>query len=501
MSVWVGLGGVAGHACAAVASRDEVLGVCEQERVTRVRAAGFNRSGLPDEAIDEILRRVGRQRTDVARVALAENVARGSRLGQEEPLHYDHHFAHACTAFLTSPHESATILVCDDEPPHTSVWSGDGSSVARVEWEWRGPGFADLYSECAEAFGFSGPGREQRLEALARFDSLGRDQRVTSLFGLEADRLRLAPGWRAELASWTGTGALRPQVSVLASAIQGHIDELLIEFLRAVRRRTSDTRCLCVGGSLFENSHFNSTIRTSGVFDEVFVPVNPGNAGLAVGTSLLASGPRRERVTPFLGPSYTAEEIKTTFDNCKLTYESTSGGESVDVAVDALRKGQLVAWVEGPMEWGPRALGARSILANPFAPYVLENLNRFLKQREAWRGYALSALDSAVTEHFHGPSASPFMECDYVPRDPRRFERILPAPRSALRVQTVESHAPPLFRTLIEKFGSVTGVPVVVNTSFNGFHEPIVCSPRDAVRVFFGTGIDLLVFEGFLIRK
>jgi carbamoyltransferase len=175
--------------------------------------------------------------------------------------------------------------------------------------------------------------------------------------------------------------------------------------------------------------------------------------------------------------------------------------DTTAVAVDALRRGQLVGWFDGPMEWGPRALGGRSIVASPFAPYVLENLNRFLKHRDPWRGYALSGLQEAVAREFAGPRGAPFMESDYVPIDRDRFRHVLPGPNAAIRIHTVGPEAPRRFASLLAAFGEATGAPFLVNTSFNGFLEPLVCSPRDAVRVFYGTGLDMLVFDGFVITK
>jgi carbamoyltransferase len=163
--------------------------------------------------------------------------------------------------------------------------------------------------------------------------------------------------------------------------------------------------------------------------------------------------------------------------------------------------GKLVGWFDGAMEWGPRALGARSILANPFAPFVLENLNRFLKHREPWRGYAVSCLEHAVPEAFEGPRSAPHMECDYLPRDRERFRHVVPRPEAALRVHGVGQGAPRRFRDLLEAFGQATGLPALVNTSFNGFQEPIVCSPRDAIRVYYGTGLDMLVIDRFVLEK
>lgn len=497
MSLWVGLGGARRNACVTLCTGDEILGVCEQERITRVRAAGFNPTGLPDEALDELLRRAGRQRGEVTAYALAETAPAPAGI---KLAHLEHHFAHACSAFLPSSFDSATIVVCDHEAPQLSVWDGNGSAITRVEWPWHGVGFAELYSQCAEALGFTTAGREQRMEAMARLDPTRRDHRATRLFSLVADQLWLAPDWKAQIDSWLGASEHRDRGSA-AAALQSRIGDLLIQFLAEVRRRAPARQRLCVGGSLFYNSHFNSMVKLFGAFEEVFVPINPGNAGLAVGAALHVSRQGRRPVTPFLGPSYSAEEIKATLDNCKLTYEWASETDTIAIVVEALQKGRLVAWFDGPMEWGPRALGARSIVASPFAPYALDNLNRFLKQRDTWRGYALSGLDTAVREHFDGPEASPFMECDYVPRDRSRFGHILPGPHATVRVHTVGSDAPSRFRTLLHAFGEAVGIPIVVNTSFNGFREPIVCSPRDGVRVFFGTGIDTLVFGQFVVNK
>jgi carbamoyltransferase len=491
------LGGASRNACVTLCTPDRILGICEQERVTRVRAAGFNATGLPDEALDELLRRSGRVRRDIVAYLLAESAPTPPGI---VPVRIDHHFAHACSAFFPSEFESATIVVCDHESPQVSVWEGSGTTITRVDWPWQGIGFAELYSQCADALGFTAGGREQRMEALARLEPRQRDDVATGLFALGAEGIRIPDDWRARLDTWVGSRT-GEQLAPIAAALQNRIGELLVQFLAAVRERSPAERALCVGGSLFYNSHLNSQVKLGGGFDHVFIPVNPGNAGLSVGAALHASGVARRSVTPFLGPAYTSEDIKATLDNCKLTYQWASEPETVAIAVDALQKGRLIAWFDGPMEWGARALGARSILANPFAPYVLDNLNRFLKQREVWRGYAVSALDSAVHEHFAGPESSPFMECDYEPRDRERFRHILPGPNANIRVQTVGADAPPRFRSLIHAFGEATGMPMLVNTSFNGFREPIVCSPRDAVRVFFGTGLDLLLFGEFVISK
>jgi carbamoyltransferase len=140
------------------------------------------------------------------------------------------------------------------------------------------------------------------------------------------------------------------------------------------------------------------------------------------------------------------------------------------------------------------------VLADPFAPHTLDNLNGFLKRRPAYRSYGVSVPLAKVHDLFDGPPASPFMQFEYRPRDRERFRTILPPGVQTLRVHTVDEREPRFLR-LLEQWGEKTGTPVLVNTSFNGFHEPLVCSPRDAIRVFYGTGLDVLALEDFVLRK
>jgi carbamoyltransferase len=499
-TITAGLGGVARHGCVALMSGQQLVGVCAQERVTRIRSAGFNATGLPDEALDVLLQRIRRDRSDVARYVLAEALHEPAGAGSFERV--DHHYAHACAAYLSSHFSSATIVVCDHEAPKVSVWQGCGASVTGVEWPWTGSGFADLYSRCAGAFGFVSEAGDQRLEALARLRPHSRDETLASLLAGDGNSLTIDPALERSiercLAGESKAGG--PSSVHCAASLQARIGELLLEFLTRVRRKTGSNN-LCVAGSLFYHSSINTMVKHAGLFNDVFVPVDPGNGGLAVGTALLAESCAPRPVSPFLGPAYSAYEMKEILDNCKLQYSWESEEGTIAAAVRALQQGTIVGWFDGSMEWGPRALGARCILANPFSPYVLENLNRFLKRREPWRGYALSGLIESVTEHFDGPSKASFMECDYRPREAGRFRHVLPSPEAAIRVQTVDSSAPPRFRRLLQAFGAATGVPFLVNTSFNGFHEPVVCSPRDAVRVFYGTGLDLLALDQFVLRK
>lgn len=492
-----GLGGVGRHGCVALSVSGRLQGVCRQERISRVRDAGFTPRGLPDDALDVLLERQHLTRRSIDRFVAAEPIA-----SVQEPVveQLDHHLAHAAAAYLSSPFPSAAILICDDDAPAVSLWSGDGTTLTRIDWAWNGPGLSALYTECALLLGLASPGSEGRFEALARLMPDQTCERLATVLDTDGHSLLMRPGWRSEAAELLGGVQAPPESAGAAACLQRRIAEIAVALVSALRSR-SDSEYLCLGGTLFDHSAINTAIAASGLFARVHLPVDTGNAGLAVGTALYADGCKPLRVSPFLGPSYGREEIKSTLDNCKLNYAWESEDGVINTVVQALRDGQMVGWFEGSMEWGPRALGARCILANPLAPYVLENLNRFLKHREPWRGYALSGLESAVETHFDGPARAAFMEYDYRPKDPGRLATILPAAGAAVRLQTVGDEAPPRFKRLLEAFGDATGFPFLVNTSFNGFREPIACSPRDAVRVYYGTGLDVLVADQFVLKK
>jgi carbamoyltransferase len=498
MGLHVGIGGIRRHACAALADDRHVLGICEQERITRVRGAGCNASGLPDEALDALLADVGSTRADISGFAAAEP---HGPCAPRPSLALGHHEGHAYASYLTSPFDSAVVVICDHEPPGVSAWMADGANVRRLDLPWEGRSLSDLYSESSTLIGFNSDSGDQRFEALARLMAARPDERLPRLFTTDGTRIIEEPQWQSVVDSLVGSAsaslAARARV---AAALQGQIADVLVDILRELQRSTGARR-LCLGGSLFYHSSINTAARQRGGFEKVFVPANPGNAGLSVGMAMKLAGLGPRKLSAFMGPMYDPDTIKSTLDNCKLRYDWMDEGGVVEAAVHHLRQGRLVGWFEGRMEWGPRALGARSILASPFSPYVLENLNTFLKRRESWRGYAVSVPAEAVGAYFTGPDEAPFMECDYRPADLARFKPVLPSDHAHIRLHSVTPDSPPRFRAVLSAFGQTTGVPCLVNTSFNGFHEPIVCTPRDAVRVFFGSGLDVLIVDQFIVTK
>jgi carbamoyltransferase len=497
-SAILGVSGAKRNACAAIWVGGEIRAACEQERLTRARGVGLPAAGLPVEAVDQVIALSHSRHDEVTSYVFAEPQA---RLPASLPtVAVDHHRAHAAAAFLTSSLDRAAVLICDSNPDRElSVWIGDTAGLHDQNWPWEGRAFATLYAECAGLFELAGAYGLEVLAHLGRGDAA---EQLRDVFRYSDGALEAAPDWRGRVHGMIqAERQYQRNAAQTASAIQRRIGELLLELLTDIRA-VVETDAICLGGGLFYNTYFNTLVSTAGPFKQVFVPINPGNAGLAVGGPLLVGDrpvQKRRAVSPFLGPEYDSEAIKTTLDGCKLSYEYATETEVLDATVAALGRGQLVAWFQGPMEWGHRALGHRSILADPRSPYVLDNLNFFLRKRDRSRPFGVAVCEDAASKLFCGPPASPFMEYQYRLRDDQ-LRNVMPAGATEIRVQTVGSEMG-LFWSLLKRMEQASGCSSLVNTSFNAFHEPIVCSPRDAVRVFFGTGLDMLVIGRFILRK
>lgn len=500
----IGLSGRHQNGAVAAVVDGRLVAFCGQERLTRVRQAALPAGLLRDSALTAVLALADRSRDDVRSYVVAEDDL--ELPGDVPVVRIPHHFAHAAAAFLTAPVDDAVVLVCDESSsPPLTVWYGRNGTLTNLEWPWRGPGFAALYSQCADLFGF-GPGECHRVEALARLTGAGGSD-LPTCFVDDNGALHVNSDWIArakrELAHFHPLRNVEPGIGV-AWSFQRELGRRLLSLVADIRA-AFPVSTLCLGGGLFYNTYFNSLLAESGLFARTCVAPNPGNAGVAAGAALALA--RRDEigsrapVSPFLGPQYDLEAIKAALDNCKLSYDCLSEPQVLDTVVRALVNGQLVGWFQGRMEWAHRALGNRSILASPLSRYVLDQLNGYLKQREPYRAYGLSACEDDVHRYFTGPPQSQWMEYEYTVRDRGLLQHVLPGAAQRVRVQTVSPESR-LFYALHKAFAEATGAGVLVNTSFNGFSEPIVCSPRDAIRVFFGTGLDVLVLGGrFVLRK
>jgi len=294
----------------------------------------------------------------------------------------------------------------------------------------------------------------------------------------------------------------------IASSVQAAIEKVVVDYLESIRKRNG-TESLCLAGGLFLNSFLVAAIERNTGFDRVFVQPAAGNAGTALGAAwnVWHGMPGRKRVAPmkdlYWGPSYSNDEIKQVLDNCKANYRWLSGDRpKIDETLKLLHAGKIVAWCQGRAEFGPRALGNRSLLASPWAPYVKENLNDYVKHRESFRPFAISVPEEDCARYFEASPAARFMAsmgvAKAVVRDSLK-DFLLPGNR--LRLHTVSRDTNPLLWELLKRSGDGTPGPMLVNTSFNLFGEPLVITPRDAVRSYFCSGTDALVAGNFLLTK
>jgi carbamoyltransferase len=471
---------------------------CEENRITRGRQVAT--AGGPELAIAELLDFLQRRPDAVGPVAVVTNEDTTDWAHDPRAVPIDAHMAHAAYAFHSSADASALVLVCEVHRARGwTAWHFADDQTPTPAGEHLGDfPLARIYGQLTEALGFQSTRDEHLVEALAR---AGRDTQpaLADLIELADDGVRVAASFSDDVrrAARASDGAAKD----VAASIQRRLGECLAALLTRLAS-ASGPRALCLSGGLFFNTYFTTVAATCGAFARVHVPPHPGRNGTAVGAALLAAPTGRvpSVASPYLGPAYSDQAIKETLENCKLSFDLQREDRLMDEVLRALSRGRLVGWFHGRLEWGPRALGHRSVLADPLATHTLDNLNGFLKRRPAHRTYGVSVPLAALEELFEGPPASPFMQFDYRPRDPERFRTILPPGVETLRVHTVDESEPRFLR-LLELWGDKRGTPVLVNTSFNGFHEPLVCSARDAIRVFYGTGLDLLALEDFVVRK
>jgi carbamoyltransferase len=465
-------------------------------------------------------------------------------------LFSEHHLSHAASAFFPGPFERAAVLCLDGvgEWATASAWVGEGARL-RPQWELHFPhSLGLLYSAFTYYTGFKVNSGEYKMMGLApygepRYADLIRrhlvDVKPDGTFRLDmryfgyATDLRMTTERFHALFGGPPRRAGEPvdqRTMDLAASIQQVTDDIVLRLARSLRRETGE-RNLCLAGGVALNCVSNGLLLREGVFDDLWVQPAAGDAGGALGAALLAwhaSGGARNRDGEgdamrgaYLGPQWSDDEAEAFCREQGLPYERLDPEPMAERVSGLLASGATVGWMQGPMEFGPRALGNRSILADPRNPAMQRDLNLKIKFRESFRPFAPAVLAEAVQAHFELDRPSPYMllvapvrHAVAAPRGatdgPAGLERLravqspLPAvthvDRSA-RIQTVDRRMNPRFYGLIDAFGRRTGLPVLVNTSFNVRGEPIVCSPADAYQCFMGTAIDALVIGPCLLLR
>lgn len=447
-------------------------------------------------------------------------------------IHYlTHHKAHAASAFLAGPFEEAVILTLDASGEWFTTYAGEGLSNGDIRDLAAVPfphSLGYFYGAATQYLGFLEKCDEGKVMAMATMaepifmDTFrkivpyngGTDYRLDlKYFNHQYDTKR---NWYSdELSKAVGPGRERSNVKVsdypeerhfqVAASAQLRLEEVVLGMVSELHRRTGKKN-LCLAGGVALNSVMNSKVMAKGPFDDIYIHPAANDSGSALGAALLLewrlTGKRygENLRHAYLGPAFGANEIRSALEEKGVKYY-TPPNFPAEVA-RLISEGSVVGFFAGRMEWGPRALGARSILADPRMPEMKDKLNKKVKFRETFRPFAPSILEEKRADWFVESWKSPFMLL--VERSRPEVQDRIP---SALhvdhtgRLQTVNKTDSPLFYSVIQEFERLTGIPVIINTSFNIKGEPIVCTPRDAVNCFLGTGIDALAAPPFIALK
>ena len=466
-------------------------------------------------------------------------------------LFTDHHQSHAASAFFASPFERAAVLTMDGVGEWATASSGVGrGNMLTISKELRFPhSLGLLYSAFTYYTGFKVNSGEYKLMGLAPygqpkyakliFDNLI-DLKEDGTFRLNLEYFNYCVGLTMingkferlfGMPTRGPEGLLVNEHMDIAASIQAVTEEIMLRLARTLARETGEAN-LCLAGGVALNCVANGKLLRDGKFKEIWVQPAAGDAGGAVGAALsayhqFANKPRV--VQPgdgmqgaYLGPQFSQQEIEQRLASAGARFKTVEEAELIQLVVDALVGQSAVGWYQGRMEFGPRALGARSILGDPRSPAMQKTLNLRIKYRESFRPFAPAVLREDVADWFELDADSPYMlfVADVLPslrREMTAEERALfgidklNVPRSSIpavthvdysaRIQTVHRATNPRFHGLLSAFKARTGCPVLVNTSFNVRGEPIVCTPEDAFRCFMGSDIELLAVGNCILFK
>jgi carbamoyltransferase len=447
--------------------------------------------------------------------------------GGKRPLrlfYVSHHLAHAASGFFVSPFEEAAILSVDGYGEETTalLGLGKGNRIEALKEIAFPHSLGAFYAAVTQYLGFRANCDEGKVMGLAAhgeprfYQDLAKIVRLLPDGGLEMDlsyfayyqerprrySQRFVDSFGAERHA---DEPLDPRHCDMAASAQKLLEQGMIHLARHLRTLTQ-ARKLCLAGGVALNCVANSRVLEEAGFEEAFIQPAAGDNGTSLGSALYVSHQLfdRPRVgameTDSLGPGYTGDEVARELDARGVRYQRCA--DIARACAERIARGEIMGWFQGRMEFGPRALGNRSILADPRCDDSKSRLDQRVKRREAFRPYAPAVLREAHQQYFSGPGDSPFMLKNYSvrPEQRSRVPAIVHVDGSA-RVQTVDRGRSPLFWSLIKEFEQLTGVPLVLNTSFNSQGETMVCTVDDALRCFFSTGMDALALEDCLVHK
>ncbi len=422
----------------------------------------------------------------------------------------EHHIAHAASAFLPSPFERAAVLTLDGrgERATTTYHLGVGNQLERLGQVNMPHSLGMLYERITEYLGFLHSSDEYKVMALASYGKPTYMPLFRDLIQLgERGQYTIAP---LQLEEWFGParrkgGPLEQRHYDIAYALQAVLEETVLKLAGWLHDATGSD-ALCIAGGVGLNCVLNGRLREAGPFKHIWVQPAAGDAGTALGAALWVDAQQRQTEEraycmqhAYLGPEYGDDEIEAFLRWAKLPYRRLD--DVAGATADLLVQNRVIGWFQGRMEYGPRALGARSILASPIHADMQARLNE-ITDREDFRPVAPVVLEEEAPRWFAHAGVSPFMlfVYDVLPEQAERIPAVRHVDGTA-RIQTVNRSQNALYYDLLKAFQERTGVPVLVNTSFNTRGEPIVCTPRDAIECFWTSPLDALVIGSFVLEK
>jgi carbamoyltransferase len=448
-------------------------------------------------------------------------------LGYDGPIKiFDHHQSHAASSYFYSGFDDAAILTVDGvgEWSTTTYGKGEGSTLEILEEVNFPNSLGLLYSALTSFLGFSVNSGEYKVMGLAPYGEAKYVKQLWEMISVKEkgqyelnleyfEFLRGERMYSDRMASLFGVKPRGKETELLqvhmdiAKSLQVVLEEVLLNkaiYLHALTGKKN----LCMAGGVALNCVANGRILRDGPFEQLFVQPAANDAGCALGAAALAyheiggTIKNEQMAHVYLGPEYSTDSIKDLLGSTSLQFQDyqNRSQEMMDEIVDRLMEGKVIGWFHGRLEFGPRSLGARSILADPRRPEMRDLINAMVKKREGFRPFAPAILNDHRENHFILDHESPFMLETCQVKSDLDLPAITHVDGSA-RVQTVTHKTNSKFAQLLEAFYSATGCPILLNTSFNVRDEPIVCSPEDAIRCFITTNIDCLVLEDFLLDK
>ena len=445
---------------------------------------------------------------------------------EKRPLFVDHHMSHAASAFLVSPFDEAAILTLDGvgEWETTTYGKGRGTDIELMQSIWFPHSLGLLYSAFTYYLGFRVNSAEYKVMGLAPYG----EPKYYDLIMKELVALRDDGSFRLNMKYFTyhygltmtgsrfeslfGKPHRKPESKLtqfhkdMAASIQKVTDTIVVSIARHLQRETG-MKYLCMAGGVALNCVSNSKILEQTDFQDIFVQPAAGDAGGAVGAAYyiynsVLKKPRTYRMNDaFLGPEYSDAEIEALLNRYDVDSTKYGRKELLRETASLIADQKVVGWFQGRMEFGPRALGSRSIIADARNPKNQSIVNLKIKFRESFRPFAPTVLEDKVREYFRPDRPSPFMLFVATVREDKREIPAVTHVDGSARLQTISREQNELYYDLIKEFERQTGCPVIINTSFNVRGEPIVCSPEHALRCFMRTEMDFLVMGSHVIAK